>query len=330
MSTLRTKLLTAGFAVAATMGASSAMAQNIRPNVLIMTEDADKDTVPRNNRMMKRVYDEFNDAMMRKGFRVYNETAVSMDIVKPQGVRREDTELLTIAKSVRQPPIDIVVTYEIYAKVRKIDGSNEKRPMYRVMARLSARALNVRTGQVLGRWSSKNVEFSALPSSCGADRDCLLETVGEDLEGLTVDVAEPLADSLRMTFMDRGPVVGGSGGGVVGGPGPGPGPGPMAGGPGPRGPVGDGCAGIENEYAVNLEGFSAAEVTAIEEYLVSFRCYISHRPLGRSAGGRASYWYSTRSDDARINRNLRLMLEHMGVQGVVEFTSNRFRVRKIN
>lgn len=327
MSTMKAKLLAAGFAVAATMSATGAMAQNTSPNVLVMTEDADKDTVPRNNRMMKRVYDEFNHSLMRKGFRVYNETAVSMAIVKPHGVRREDTELITIAKNVRQPPIDIVVTYEIYAKVRKIDGSSPQRPMYRVMARLSARALNVRTGQVLGRWSSKNVEFSALPSSCGNDRDCLLETVGEDLEGLTVDVAEPLADTLQTSFMGRGNVVGGGPGS-----GAGMGPGPMVGGhgPGPRGPVGDNCAGLENEYAMSFEGFSAAEVTAIEEYLVSFRCFISHRPLARSAGGRATYWYSTRSDDARINRNLRLMLEHMGVRGVVEFNNNGFRIRKIN
>lgn len=329
MSTLKAKLLAAGVAVAASMSATSAMAQNIRPNVLVMTEDADKDTVPRNNRMMKRVYDAMRGALMNKGYMVYDETIVTMDFVRPQGVRREDTELITIAKSVTRPPIDIVVTYEIYADVRKVEHSNKDRPIYRVNARLDARAYNVKSGQFLGRWSSGNYETGPLPSNCGNNRNCLLETVGEETEVMGSNVADAMADIVRRGLEGRGPAVGG------GAMGPGPGPGPMAGGPGmgpgPRpGPVGDACAGLENEFAITLEGFGANEITAVEEYLVSFRCYTSHRPLSRSTAGRAGYWYVTRADEARINRNLRLMLEHMGVEGRVEFAGNSFRVRKIN
>jgi hypothetical protein len=43
----------------------------------------------------------------------------------------------------------------------------------------------------------------------------------------------------------------------------------------------------------------------------------------------AGYWYETDSGSARLNRNLRRMLDHLGVRGRVSFAGNTFKVAKI-
>jgi len=40
-------------------------------------------------------------------------------------------------------------------------------------------------------------------------------------------------------------------------------------------------------------------------------------------------WYETCTDTARLNRNLRLMAEHMGVEVRLGMVQNRFEVDKI-
>ena len=44
---------------------------------------------------------------------------------------------------------------------------------------------------------------------------------------------------------------------------------------------------------------------------------------------RRVYWYETKSDETRLDRNLRLMLEHMGVRGRIKFERNTFFVNMI-
>ncbi len=79
---------------------------------------------------------------------------------------------------------------------------------------------------------------------------------------------------------------------------------------------------------VKLNGFSTQEVQAAEEYMAAFRCYEHHRPV-RASGASAEYWYETRSDSARLGRNLRLMLEHMSAPGQVQFSGNTFVVSRV-
>ena len=79
---------------------------------------------------------------------------------------------------------------------------------------------------------------------------------------------------------------------------------------------------------IRLQGFSPDEMQAAEEYLSAFSCYEHHRVVRASANS-AEYWYETRSDSARLNRNLRLMLEHMNAGGQVSFAGNTFTVNRV-
>ena len=81
-------------------------------------------------------------------------------------------------------------------------------------------------------------------------------------------------------------------------------------------------------YAIVFSGFKVNEIDAIEEYLTTFSGYKKHRPV-KSSMRTAEYWYETDSKSARLNRNLRKMLDHLDVKGRVTFAGNEFKVEKI-
>ena len=70
------------------------------------------------------------------------------------------------------------------------------------------------------------------------------------------------------------------------------------------------------------------EVDEIEDNLVTFSGYKKYRPVEVTMR-KAEYWYQTGSDSARLNRNLRKMLRHMGVKGRITFSGSKFNVKKI-
>ena len=85
--------------------------------------------------------------------------------------------------------------------------------------------------------------------------------------------------------------------------------------------------GFSTAYNLVFDGFSPAEVSEIEEYLVVFSGYQHHRPV-QSSRQVHSYWYETRSPKSRLNRNLGKMLVHLDIEGDVLFTGNSFTVAR--
>ena len=321
MSHARLKALRSAFAASALFSlgllglAAPALAQ-AKPNVVVMGEDADEDSVPRGNRIFQRVIAELAETMNLRGYNVYDETAVAMGFTQPNRVRRRDAELIEVARAVQNPPLDVVAVFQIYASASKSGYSDIVRPEVRIPGRL----LNVRTGQSLGSFEVAGVQLPPLPQGC--DRDCLLERVGAEAKGIAGDVAAALTAKLDGVVAprrgaDAGPVLDGAPGA------PPPSPGAVAAAPG-----GEACGGLPTAYSVKLNGFSAQEVQAAEEYMAAFRCYEHHRPV-RASGASAEYWYETRSDSARLGRNLRLMLEHMSAPGQVQFSGNTFVISRV-
>ncbi len=91
-------------AVAATATVPAASQAAEKPNILIMGEDADQDTVPRNSRVFRRVLDGLANQLHDEGFDVFDETAVSLDDFAQGRVRRTDAEIIDVAKSIKRPP----------------------------------------------------------------------------------------------------------------------------------------------------------------------------------------------------------------------------------
>lgn len=299
---------------------SVAQAQG-KPNIVVMSDDADKDTVPRDNRIFRRVIQELSETMNLRGYNVYDETAVAMGITQPGRVRRRDAELIDVARSIPNPPIDVIVVFQIFASAQKSMQSDIVRPEVRIPGRI----LNVRTGQAIGSFEVTGLQLPPLPQGC--DRECLLERVGAEARTLSTDLALALTqklDGFISPAREANPGSGIGSGGSAEIP-------PAAGGAIANAAPSNGsspCGGMPTAYVVRLSGFTAEEMKAAEEYMRSFSCFESQRPV-RSSASQVEYWYETRADSGRINRNLRLMLEMMNAGGQVAFSGNTFTVSRV-
>ena len=276
----------ASFALAACTGTPHPAISAEDPNILILGEDSDPDSVPRNNRIFKRVLNAVSNQLSDEGFNVYDETAVTLDDFVQGRSRRTDAEIIDIARSIKRPPIDVGVIFSIYGTHKKLTYTAK------VKTRIEGRLLNVKTGQRLGNFEVDMPEAENVPRDC--NRDCLLEEVGKQSKELAQDLGAVLATKLAH-IVDKG---------------------------------GYSESNLPTGYALVFSNFKVHEISAIEEYLTTFSGYKKHRPV-KSSMRTAEYWYETDSKSARLNRNLRKMLDHLDVKGRVTFGGNEFKVEKI-
>lgn len=283
------------------MGCAPMAVAEQQPNLLIMGEDADQDSVARNSRIFNRVSRALEAEFQAEGFKVFDETAVSLSITDPQRVRRTDAELITIAQRVQNTPIDVIVVFQVYA-------SSEKNAFADIMdlrVRIPGRLLNAKTGQALANYeiSYGPNDLPPLPPSC--NRDCILEQVGDQAKRIAADVGSvltvhldylsPTASSTAQDYTNTAT---------------------------PR------CVGLDTAYTLTFRGFEPEEVSQIEDYLASFSGYQHIRPM--QVGTREStFWYETCSDTARLNYNLHQMTKQMGVEVRLGMVQNRFEVDKL-
>jgi hypothetical protein len=302
MSMLRNVML-AGVAVLGITATSPAFAD--RATLVVVTEDHDPETVPRHNRIYKRVQAALIETLNVKNFDIYDETAACMEITEPNRIRRIDAELISVARACAspaipgmrpRPPIDGLVIWTMYASAEKIPHTPD---IFAAKVRIEGRVLDVRTGQHLGGFEVGGFPLPPLPAGCQAKRECLLEFVGNSTRLIAEGLGQALGDKLDAFHKTS-----------VGGP------------AGPAGaPVGpDGCLGRTQNFVLTFTGFSPPEMTQAEESMVRFSCYHTHRPLAADPG-RVQYYYETQTDEARLFRNLRILMDYLGVRGSVTKTA---------
>ncbi len=303
---------------AVSFGTNHPAAAGEQPNLLIMGEDADRDTVPRNSRVFNRILRAISSKMQEVGFRVYDETAAAMTITNPGRVRRSDAELITVARRVPNVPIDAVVVFQIYASAQQ----NPYADIVDLRVRVSGRMLHVHTARSLGNFEvgyGPESPGNLHPLPVGCNPDCVLEHVGNETKRIAEDVGAVLALKLDKLSPARPQTT------VM-----------TTTTPQPSTTVtktvttttSQRCTGLTTAYVLNFRGFKPQEISQVEEYLVSFKGYDHHRPM-RAALTSTQYWYESCTDVARLNRNIRMMVERMGFQARVAMAGNRFEVDKI-
>ncbi len=293
--------------IAAAFIPSLAVAQGEQPNLLVVGEDADTDTIPRHSRIFDRVLRAIEGELQAYGFAVYDETLLSLDITDPERVRRTDAEWYTIASRIQTPPIDAVVSFEIFASTQKANFAD----ITDLRLRIPGRILHVPTHRALANFEvAYNVgDLPPLPPNC--DRECVLEHVGDQARQVAADVGAVLAARLDQITP------------------PAPAQENQTSQSENRNDVSqDECSGLSSAFTMQFRGFSPQELTAIEEYLVVFRGYEHHRPM-RSGAAQTDYWYETCSDTARLSNNLRLMSQHLGLTTRIALTGNRIEIDNI-
>ncbi|MGX1790718.1 hypothetical protein ACWIGM_28490 [Bosea sp. NPDC055332] len=308
------KRLMLGFALLMSFAAvAQAQSPNSRINLLVMSDDADPDTVPRNNRIFNRVQLQLSEYLNTRGFQVYDETSLALGITQTARVRRRDAELIEIARAV-STPVDAMVVYQIYASARRAVAADIRFPEIRI----AGRVLNVRSGQFIAAFEVGGFQLPALPNPCSAE--CLLETVGSQSRILAADLGAAIAQKLEgFARPSGGAAAAGKDGIVLGG---------GAGGAAPAVANADGCNSLPTDFVIQLRDFTATEVDRVESEFVRWGCYRAHRATQMTSTS-ADFFYSTSADSARLTRNFRLMLELVGLNGQVTFSGNRLVVSKV-
>lgn len=284
-----------------------------QPNLLVVGDDADQDTVPRNSRIFNRVLAALTSDMNDLGFKVYDETAVGMDITHPSRVRRTDAELISVAQRIPKPPIDVIVVFQVYASVQQNAYSDIKE----LRVRIPGRMIQVQTGKTLGNFEVAVGPRGLTPLPVNCNRDCILENVGDQAVPIAHEVGTVLASKLD----ELSPVAPKNSVASAG-------PAPLSPPPGPATTALPGCTGMSTAYTIVLRGFEPDETGWIEQTLAAFQGYEHERPV-RTMTRYAEYWYETCSDDARLQRNLGIMLDQMHGQYRLALTGHQFEIEKI-
>lgn len=289
-----------------------------QPNLLVVGEDADQDTVPRGSRIFNRVLAALTTDMRELGFKIYDETAVGMDITSPGRVRRVDAELISVAQRIPQPPIDAIVVFQIYASVQQNAYSDIKE----LRVRIAGRMIQVQTGKALGNFEVAVGPRGLRPLPVSCNRDCILEHVGNEAKPIAHEVGIVLArklDELSPTKAKGSSALTAPAPATVTAEVPPPAAAPASAGT---------CSGMSTAYTIVVRGFDPDDTGQIERLLMSFQGYEHHRPV-RAQTRMSEYWYETCSDHARLERNLRIMLEQMPGQNRLALSGHRFEIEKI-
>ncbi|MEL6288081.1 MAG: hypothetical protein AAFQ42_11715 [Pseudomonadota bacterium] len=320
------KQLMMGTAVAMTMLASPLAAEAQTIKVLVAQEDWDKFSLERNNRIQRNVLNTWNNtlnapAVLRQmkqygidGLDVYDETATTLKFYDQDRTRRRDEELISLAKQIKNPRIDVVVLYTLYARAVSEPYTN----LTKLLTSMSYRALDVRSGRFFGGDNLELDPDGVVMTGCAtslngvkADRHCVQEFVSRNGERLARDAGNAMA--LRLAAL-LGQQYGASDGvaenAKIG----------DADGFEPEGGVKVGsvgsrrCNNIPTTFIVDYQGFTPRQKSLIEANMSNWRCGLD---LDAAAGGNslvnAAYEYKTRLNEGQLLRQIRLMTELMGV-----------------
>jgi hypothetical protein len=162
-------------------------------NVLALGEFASPYSQDKGSAVFLRVTGALNEAMIARGLKVFDETAVTMKFTDPGRKRRNDAYLIDVARSISEPPVDAILIFDIMIERRLIRASRLKEREPRL--RISARILGVRDGRNFGQ--SEIEPESPLPAIANDCRgNCVGEAVGDAARLLALRLGDRLADTL--------------------------------------------------------------------------------------------------------------------------------------
>ncbi len=278
---------------------SMALATDL-PRVMIVGEDADPDTVPRSSRVFKRVLNAISNEMINLGFDVKDETALT-HMTHVQGrSRRNDAELIQIAKDAG---IDVLCIFSIYPNAKSNQNS------VRVTARIEGRLLSVWDGSRMGNFEAEPQQYQLVPRPYS--RNDVLEAIGKLSKIIGSDVGAVLADRLDQYHPGGGGESYSDGGGGSGG-------------------SGVSSGGRLLEWTLIFDGFSDDDMLDVEDYITIFTGYDSHRPKTNALNTSSHHelWYKTSIDSAHLKRNMVRMLRKLNMKGRVYISGNEVKIVK--
>ena len=251
------------------------------PNILIMGEDRDRASIPRNSPIFERIVSAISSHLSDEGFRIKDEKSILKGNFIKRRVSRSTDDSLQIAKEISNPTIDALITISIHPEI----GDSGKKSQVNALA--TGRILNVSTGDHIGNFDIRFPQSITVSQSCVVHRECVLKAIGDRTHVIAELIVVALARQLRSAMNpDR------SGQNIAG--------------------VGSQESGILKAYRLTFDNLSQSEFSLIETELEKFPGYHSHT-VNKNILRHADLTYETRSADVLVKRNLLRLMDILGI-----------------
>jgi len=265
------------------------------PIVLILGENWDEDSVPRKNQAFDTIIRAVSSKLRHEGIRVLDEAVVMKENFIRRRVRRTKEEVFQIAKAVKTPMIDAVASFKISWNIK---ATAEKTL---INTQFTGNILNVSTGDDIGYF----YETFSLPTekSCAVHRDCVLKSIADPAHELGQKVGAVIANHLRRAMLVRRT-------------------------DGEETETRSADPTILRAYKLTFDNFGSTDFNHAEELMVAFSGYHRHEII-LAMMRRFEITYETRSDDAKLKRNLRMMVAYMDIDASIKCIRNMCTISKL-
>jgi hypothetical protein len=265
---------------------SSAFAAE-RVNLMIVGNDSDENSVIAASRVFKSVTINLADQMHTAGFNVYDEAAVIEHGYFDVENSRNDRDLIALVRTVKRPPIDVIVLFELSNRV------DETRHSRKVIASIQGRMLHVRTGQFLGNFETNSSGNWFLQTHC--NQQCKLEEERRYSQILANDLGAVLAEKLSCLVNSNCDAI-------------------------------DNHDQLIAAYELQFIGFEQSSISNIEKQLMDFKGYYTHRP-SEIRPEKSVMWYESQLGSAELHQQLATLMGKHYTNAQVKFSGNIFQVR---
>ena len=157
------------------------------PRVLIMGEDADPKTVPRDTDVFRQVLQAVTHTLSEKGFGITDEQLLPQTSRTQGRIQRNDTALIQAAK---QTDIDVLCIISVYPDVRSSSSD------LKITARIEGRLLAVADGQSADQFQHRPTEAQPVP------RPYNQQTLTQSMEKLSQVVGQAVGQMLASRLSD--------------------------------------------------------------------------------------------------------------------------------
>lgn len=146
--------------LAVATGAEAAAAVAGEGNLLIMADDGDAASLRRDDPGLAAFVEALADRLGEAGWRMFDETAVTVGNFRQGRLRRSDAELVEIARMIPKPPVDTVVMAAVFARLQPAG------PAMKLEVRAMAKVLDVCSGRRIATVERRPAEDWRLWPSC--------------------------------------------------------------------------------------------------------------------------------------------------------------------
>ena len=272
------------------------MVQATETNILILGEEGEKRSISRNHPVFKSVLGATSNWLGQKGFRIFNKTIFEQFSVSRGQNHYTLAKAIEHTKAIKTPIIDAIVVLSLLPEI-KVDKNNNL-----INVNVSGKIINVSTGALIGNIEAKLPEYYSVLKSCLVHRDCILESIKDHSEKLGEETGVLLEEHFKQAMHPSKQNLN-------------------------KGNIESQKPALIKSYNLTFNNFEPYEFNFFEERVSSLSDYHRHEII-LSMSRRFEINYETRSDDAKLKQNLRVLIDQLKVNASLKCMKNSCTISK--